>query len=284
MRVLSWAKARLGLLRHPVFIGLCLLALIGIGIGAWLHNDGIRPSTTDPDSLANQDSNTSESTTSQGSLSFPKGWTVYGGIARPSTDVRVSYQDDKKKPRKKIYKLEGPRPKLNVNANAETAQIAEALSGKRDPSTLSSSIVPTSFNKAQFDANKEAYATEYAKNIEPGRVFVTAQLGDGVPVLRSDGGRFHRVNQGERVRLKVDAPAGAPIAFSSMKSGQFINQLSSITVVADQNGKAEALFTASSGTIGEIPILAASPVASGQIRFVVSVAPKRDRPTAPPGD
>jgi hypothetical protein len=223
-------------------------------------------------------------TYSEGSLSIPKGWTVYGGIARPSTDVRVSFQqDDKKKPRKKIYKLEGPRPKLNVKTNAQTEQIAEALAGKRDASALSSSIVPVSFDKARFNAEKEAYSADYAKNVEPGRAFASEQPGERVPVLRSDGGRFHRVSQGEQVRLKVDAPAGVPVAFTSLKLGSFSNQLSSITVVADRNGKAEATFTASSGTIAEVPILAACPVASGQVRFVVSVQPKPNRPNGPPG-
>jgi hypothetical protein len=275
MRVISWAKARLGSIKHPFAVGLSLLALIAVAVIASINWQGKQQ-------IANQSDNAGAPT--QGSLSIPSGWKVYGGIARPSTDVRLaSSQDEKKKPRKKIYKLEGPKPKLAMDTNAQTKQIADALADKRDASTLSSSIVPASFDRGRFEREKRTYAEEYAKDLEPGRVFASAQPGEGVPVIRSDGARFHRVNQGERVRLRVEAAPLVPISFSSMRMGSFENQLTSITVVAGRDGKAEAQFTASSGTIAEIPILVASPMTSGQVRFVVSVAPKRNRPTGPPG-
>jgi hypothetical protein len=80
------------------------------------------------------------------------------------------------------------------------------------------------------------------------------------------------VKQGESVRLAVQAAAFAPISFHSENLGQWENQLSSITVVANEQGIAEANFTASGGTINEVRILSASPVTSGQAAFIVNVA------------
>ncbi|HUY35193.1 MAG TPA: hypothetical protein VMV69_20780 [Pirellulales bacterium] len=60
---------------------------------------------------------------------------------------------------------------------------------------------------------------------------------------------------------------------ASKVGGAFENQLTSITVQADAQGMAEAKFLATAGTIANIHILAASPLASGQARFIVNVAP-----------
>jgi hypothetical protein len=257
------------------------IGLIVLGLSVWRFRYAPEPIAVDGSPTATLPQIALESPPKKSSV-LPNGWKLFGGIARPSTDVRVSFQDGNKS-RKKIYKLEGSNPTLAMNASADTAQIAEALSEKRGPSTLSSSFVPTSFDRARFQENRRAYAEQYAKDIEPGRVFASAQPGEGVSVIRSDGDRFHRVNQGESVRLVVNAPADSPVTYTSFRLGSFPNNLTSITVVADRNGKAEALFTATSGTIAEIPVLAASPVTSGQVRFVVSVQPKQDRPLGPPG-
>lgn len=275
---------RISAFDRNVIIALVTIGVIVSGLSVWRFRYTPEPIAVDSLATATVPQGKSSALESQPAKStlLPRGWKLFGGIARPSTDVRVSFQDDNKG-RKKIYKLEGPNPTLAMNASAETVQIAEALLDKRGPSTLSSSFVPTSFEKARFLSDSRAYAEQYAKDIEPGRVFAPAQPGEGVSVIRSDGERFHRVNQGESVRLMVNAPVDSPITYTSFRLGSFSNNLTSITVVADRNGKAEALFTATSGTIAEIPVIAASPVTSGQVRFVVSVQPKQYRPSGPLG-
>ena len=74
------------------------------------------------------------------------------------------------------------------------------------------------------------------------------------------------------MRLKVAASPGAPVAFASQDLGQFENSLTSITIAANEEGVAEAVYTASGGTIDLVQILAASPMASGQVQLTIDVA------------
>jgi len=69
----------------------------------------------------------------------------------------------------------------------------------------------------------------------------------------------------------VRATPGAPVTFTSFDLGQFENQLTSITVRADDKGIATARFIGSPGTINDVNILVASPVNSGQAKFAVNV-------------
>jgi len=80
------------------------------------------------------------------------------------------------------------------------------------------------------------------------------------------------VVQGEAVRLAVQAVPESPVTFTSFDLGQFSNQLTTITVLADENGVASTEFLATPGTINDVNILAASPMASGQVKFVVNVS------------
>ncbi|WP_146414996.1 hypothetical protein [Crateriforma conspicua] len=123
-----------------------------------------------------------------------------------------------------------------------------------------------------FDAG--AYRSDpmgYVKAVVPGRVWQTAQPGPGVPVLASRSKLYQAVVQGEAVRLRVVTAAGAPVTFTTFDLGSFENRLPSITVAADDQGVAEASFTGTPGTINDVNILAASPMASGQLHFMVHV-------------
>jgi hypothetical protein len=199
---------------------------------------------------------------------LPKDWVKMGGVARPSTDVR---SDRAQSPKEPLLKREGGYPKVALDANPQVAQVAEALKSGKNPERYSSLIVPKNFDADAFAKDPEKYAKEYASIVEPGRVFAPAQPGDSVPVLRVDGDRHHRVTQGESVRLVAVATPFAPVSFTSTGLGQFENLLTTITVVADQTGKAVAPFTATSGTKHNVKILAASPVMAEQIKFTVSV-------------
>ena len=63
-----------------------------------------------------------------------------------------------------------------------------------------------------------------------------------------------------------------PVTFTSFDLGVFDkSQLTTVTVQADGRGVAEAVFTAPPGTVDDVRIMAASPVTTGQVRFVVNV-------------
>lgn len=121
----------------------------------------------------------------------------------------------------------------------------------------------------------------YLNTIEPGRVFQAAQPAQGVPRLRPLGATRQRMAQGSSVSLRVTAPPNMPVTFTSFDAGAFENQLASTTVAANEAGVAEARFTATPGVVGRVNILAASPVASGQSRFVVNVSRPASAPAVP---
>lgn len=192
---------------------------------------------------------------------------VIGGVERPSSDVRLS-PPETTSPQKTVKKRQGFSPAVDPNANASVTQLVSELKTRQNPSSFSSFAPPEQFDVESYKADPEPYLAK----IEPGRVFAPAQPGDGVPPIRSEGKRFHRLKQGESVRLRVAVPSGYPVTFASQDLGQFDNQLSSITVAAGDDGIAEAVYTASGGTIDLVQILAASPMASGQVKFTVDVA------------
>jgi hypothetical protein len=89
--------------------------------------------------------------------------------------------------------------------------------------------------------------------------------------LKRDSKYLYSVLQGEKVVLRVMAEPGAPVTFYSGRLGQFPNQLATVTIAADKEGVAQTEFLASAGTRDEIDIVAASPLHSGQVRFLVQV-------------
>lgn len=196
------------------------------------------------------------------------GQLVVGGISRPATDVKLPTTESNSQKREVPEVRQGFSPAVTPNANSQVEGLAQALRTREKPNQFSSFAPPEPFDVESYKANPEAYIA----TVEPGRVYAPAQPADGVPVINAVGKRFHRLRQGESVRLRVSALAGAPVSFSSSRLGQFENQLTSITVRAGDDGVAEATFTASGGTIDEVPILAASPMASGQVSFTLLVS------------
>lgn len=163
-----------------------------------------------------------------------------------------------------------PFPK---DANPGTASVAEAIDTSTHPERVTPLFEPETFDLRTFSAQPQ----RYLNTVEPGRVWQVAQPGDNVPRIASLSSLTQAVDPGESVVLKVKVPAGMPVTFTSFDLGAFENQLTSISVKADAEGIAQAAFTASSGTIGTVNILAASPVTSGQLRYMVYIAEKPDR-------
>ena len=199
---------------------------------------------------------------------IPEGWIELGGVARPKTDVQLQQP----KPSSKLDELRWPHgysKPLDPDTNPQVRGVLEALKDRTKPSRFSSFAEADPFDPESFKSNPQAYVT----TIEPSRVFSPAQPGEGVAVLTPVGNRYHRLVQGESVKLQVAAPKGNPVTFTSFDLGTFSeSQLTSQTVLADENGIATTEFTASGGTWHETRILAAGPMTSGQVHFIVDVS------------
>lgn len=154
-----------------------------------------------------------------------------------------------------------------ANANPATASVAEAVRTGTHGERLSPMLQPAPFNAARY-AQDSSY---YLSTTEPGRVYESAQPGPGVPVLTPLGTTTVALQPGRSAILSVRSLAGQPVSWFSGDLGAFSNGLVSITVAAAADGVAGVAFTATPGTSGRVTILAGSPVATGQVRFVVDV-------------
>lgn len=192
-----------------------------------------------------------------------------GGVFRNQRDVEPGkpidlpdYGDNA------LGKRVGSAPPVAPDANPHTRSVAEALKEPaKFPERLSSMHAAKEFDKAAFESDPETYLT----TVEPGRIWQAKSPGEDVSPLKRRGGGYYQVIQGESVQLQVEAEPGAPVTFHSFKLGQFDNLLTTMTVRADEEGIASVNFTATKGTFGELDLIAASPLTSGQARFVVNV-------------
>ena len=203
---------------------------------------------------------------------------VIGGSQHPAgktTTAKIEKKDKSSTPEWLNY---GALPPIKSDANPQVKAVAEALKQKNHPERVSVLIRPKAFDAKAYRADPAAYLNV----VEPGRVFQTAQPGPGVPRLAPVSPRFQQIAQGESAVLRVHAPAGAPVSFTTFDCGQFENQLSAITVKANDEGIAEAKLTATTGTIADIHILAGSPMASSRVQFIVNVKWPQDTAAATP--
>jgi hypothetical protein len=203
-----------------------------------------------------------------------------GGVKRPITDVR---HVDRNRPgaASTDVALEvdyGRTPPVPRDANPNVRSVAEALDTGDFPERLTPLQSPRPFDQGAYLANPQAYLDV----VEPGRVWQSAQPGANVPRIESLSPRLSRIEQGQSVLLKAKTVPGAPVTFTSFDLGAFDNQLTSITVRAGDDGIARATFSGTPGTYNDVNILAASPMTSGQLKFVVNVQlPRQPRPNAP---
>ncbi len=161
----------------------------------------------------------------------------------------------------------GTTQPVPFDANPMVASVAEAMKKGGHSERLSSMIIPARFDPQSYAADPQ----KYLNTVEPGRVWQSAQPGPGVTRAGLASKAFSEVLQGEAVPLKVKVLPNAPVTFTSIDLGAFSNRLTSITVAADQDGIATAQFIGTPGTYNDVNILAASPVTSGQVKFVVTV-------------
>lgn len=200
----------------------------------------------------------------EGPVGKPReGYKEVGGIYRPESDLNFAKRDEASKAKRKPLIDPGLSPAVDPDANPQVASVYEALQSRKNPERFSSFVRPAEFDATAYEADPDTYIN----TIEPGRVFQSAQPGPDVKRIRAVSTRYQRVTQGEQVPMVVQATAGAPVTFTSFNLGHFENQLTSITVKADADGKAAVRYTAAKGTINDVSILAASPVTSAQAEF-----------------
>jgi hypothetical protein len=129
-------------------------------------------------------------------------------------------------------------------------------------------VQPDPFDQAAYEKDP----SEYLSVSEPGRVWQSAQPGEGVTPISAFGPTRHVITSGESVALMVRVNPNMPVSFTSFDLGTFgENGLPNITVAADEQGYARAIWEATPGVIANARILCASPTTSGQVLFVVTV-------------
>ena len=152
--------------------------------------------------------------------------------------------------------------------NAQTAAIRETLLTGKHPERVSALLPPKPFDRAAFEADP----APYLNLVEPGRVFQAAQPAKDVPELSTQSPAMTRIARNGEVSLTVKGAPLAPVSFTSFDMGTFKeNRLNCITVRADKTGVASVTFVGSAGAINDCNILAGSPMASGQVRFTVTI-------------
>jgi hypothetical protein len=252
----------------------CAIALSLAVLLLWNPGEMRAPNKKEPSTRAERRPGTGSAnlrSATSGELAANEKWV--GGIKRPITDVAEKQGMDGSdltsgKQEKSVDPLDyGQTPPVAEDANVHVRSAVEAIRNKSNPERLSVLL-----HGAPFDL--EAYRTDpesYLNVVEPGRVFAPAQPGPDVPRISRIGPYFQKINQNEEVELAVQAVPQTPVTFTSMDLGRFVaNSLTTITVEADNEGIARAVFTAPPGTASDTNILAASPVTSGQVKFVVN--------------
>ena len=121
-------------------------------------------------------------------------------------------------------------------------------------------------------------AAHYLDVADPSRIHLRAPAGPdlrapaGVTRITAKSPSFIEVQPRSRTTLAVQATPHAPVTFLAYDRGAFTNGMSTITVQANQQGLAQADYTITTGTTLDCMIKVTSPLTSGQIDFLLTVA------------
>jgi hypothetical protein len=254
-------------MRGKPFVFISILLVAAFGLGWFIYSRWSTGPATDRDSTAS-----SKNTSSRRPIDDPnriKSGPNYKPIepilgAENAKQKKQETPDTQKPPPEMDYGMTEP---VRGDLNPQTKSVVEAVQTKSHPERLSPLIPPKPFDPVAYKQNPKSYLDV----VEPGRVFQTANPGKDVPAIVAVSPPFQEVVQGKSVKLRAKVVPGMPCTFTSFDLGRFQNELTSVTVAANEQGIAEADFFGAPGTINEVKILASSPVASGQIRFIVNV-------------
>ena len=165
-----------------------------------------------------------------------------------------------------------PTPEPGPAPTAGSAQAPPAVT-PHPPGTIS----PSDGHADHPSFHRAAYLREpqtYCAAVEPARCSAVAQPGPGVPLLEAIGGTGFVVAPQAAVTLSVQTDPGMPVSLTSFGLGAFQgSDVSAVTVQADANGVAQAVFQITDGTVGNCLITAGSPVRAGTVQFLVRVQP-----------
>ena len=161
----------------------------------------------------------------------------------------------------------GTTPEI-TEVNPQVNSVREALLSKQHPERLSPMIQPKVFDADKY-INDPAYKKQYLNTAEPGRVFQSLSPAEGIPKSVADSPYYQTVEQGDTVTLTIKTAPNAPVIFNSFDLGKFDNGLTTQTIESDSKGFASVTFHGMSGTIADVNILASSPMAAGQVKFLV---------------
>jgi len=164
----------------------------------------------------------------------------------------------------------GSIPAVKADANPATAATARSLITGEHPERLSTAFKAPAFDPQSFKKDPTAYISESV----PGRVYQVLTPGAATPRLKRIGKADIATVQGEAITLKVEAPAGAPVNFVTFDAGTFPNQLTAMSVIADESGVASIEYTPTSGVINTVNIMAGCPMAALNARWKISVSRK----------
>lgn len=115
------------------------------------------------------------------------------------------------------------------------------------------------------------YRSHYLGQHVPGRVWQTMPGAAGAATLEATGPVRLKVATGADVMLSVRGSPHAPVSFALTGMGSFGGVTNAKTVQADASGVASIILTLPGA--GKTPILVGSPLAVGNVRFVVEVSP-----------
>jgi hypothetical protein len=142
----------------------------------------------------------------------------------------------------------GRTPAIDGNANANVRSVVAAVNGGGQVERLTPLLAPKAYDHQRFLADPKAYLDV----VEPGRVYQTAQPGEGVPQLSLVDRGYVSIPQGGSTTLRVQSAPNSAVTFTSFDCGAFSNRLTSITVQADAAGIAAAEFIGTPGTINDV--------------------------------
>ncbi len=165
--------------------------------------------------------------------------------------------------------------RLSTSQGVSSAVTVYLSIGVVPTATVSALTMPADndFDFEAWEADSNGVAATYAASVSAGRIWDRHEPGPAVPIIQADIGRYQVVTVGTAVPLTVLVPntANAPVNFHATGKGLFNNSgtaMNAITAVADGNGRVAGV-TFTPPAVGRHVVLAASPVASGFIRFVV---------------
>ena len=207
--------------------------------------------------------------------------TTIGGVRRPKTDI------DRTQKLTREFGEKNPLPNTGLPdpISPDTGEQVRFLADELKKSPVLNRTATSIYTKAEpFDLkNYNQNPEEYLSKIRPSRVYQTAaQLAleptktgksktEAFPALNANSNLFQTILFGETVNLSAKGTPGMPVTFHTNQYGTFENSLKTMSVKFGEDGFAKVSYTAGPGALGLIKILAASPVHTGQLKFVVRV-------------